>query len=283
MAPRKQMKHRRRLHTVKPRTHVKNGHVHVGPGLKKAIKKIARGPVETKYIAEDDFSNVVFNSVITGTTSSETYRAIPLLSQGIASYQRIGKKINPVKANVHLDFRFDTADANSRDITVVLFMYQIKADRNYGSTAINPTMSNPYTILDNGNGQNVPFNGIWQDANKRFNTEDYVLIHKKKFRLNKASGLPNGSGVIGQYDARGTGMYSDVRMVNKNLVLSVKPPKTLSYDDPIGFVDPTLSSVPDSFAPVFVIGYYYNDGTDPDTAGGILKVACRTEMWFKDA
>jgi len=85
MVPHKAHKKPRRQLTHAKRRHPRHT-VHVGKGLKRAIKKIAQGPIETKYVAEDDFSDLTFNSVITGSGGSETYRAIPLLHQGTTSF-----------------------------------------------------------------------------------------------------------------------------------------------------------------------------------------------------
>jgi len=278
MAPRKQM----RKKTVRRRNRKDKAPIMLSKRMKSAIKKVVATTNETKYAAEDIMSDTTFNSVITGALGTEVYRCVPLISQGSASNQRVGKRIQPLRGNTIFEFRFATGAQTAYDITVCLFMYIVKADRDYGSAVINPPMVDPYNILDNGNGQNIPFNGIWQDANKRFNTEEHILLHFKKFRLAKPVGASDGIGFIG--DNRGGTGLSSLMSPTKTYKLSFKPPKYLEYEDPVQNPgDLTLSTIPTSYAPVWACGYYYNDGTAPDTGDGVLKVAVRNEMYYKDA
>jgi len=273
MPPRKQLPKRR---TSKKST------LTLSKRMKKAIKKIVAPNLETKYAGEDIMSNTRFNSVINGTLGDEAYRCVPLVTQGLQSNQRTGKRIMPLRGATTFEFRFDTSEQNAYDITVCLFMYTIKADRDYATAAINPVMTDPYNILDNGNGQNIPFSGIWQDANKRWNSEEHSLIHFKKFRLARPVGDTNGVGFIGD-DRGGTGVATADVVQSKTYKLAWNPPKYLEYEDLVQNVDATLSSIPTAYAPVWTCGYYYNDGTAPDTGDGVLRVSVRNEMYFKDA
>jgi hypothetical protein len=231
-----------------------------------------KGDEETKYIAETLLDNVNFNSGIGSSNPlvpNEMYRCIPTLEQQPSSagksFTRIGKVIEPVACKVHFRFSFSRADANQRDIKVVLFMLDGKDDRKYQTGS--PAQGFGTTILDDGAGSNVRFGGTYLDAIKPINKEAWRVLHKRVFTIKKGMGLLNDNTV-----ATGQGPYSV-----KELTLKVKMPKKLQYED--------TGTVPAHYAPVWCAGYYYPDNTAPDLdlTPGVMIVSARTELWFKDS
>jgi hypothetical protein len=138
--------------------------------------------------------------------------------------------------------------------------------------------------LDDGQGNNGYMDGTWLKATQPVESDLFTLLHKRIFRLSKASGSSNGAGVIGQYDSYGRGMYAIGQRDNIRHSWTHKLP-LLHYDDGQynSITNPDVAAVlPQNTSPVWGVGYYYADGTSPDTTGGILNVSCWTELHFKD-
>jgi len=245
----------------------------VSAPLRNAIERVIRRDAETKYVAETLLNGVNFNSGIGSSNPlvpNEWYRCIPTVSpytQGSglnASYARIGKVIQPLSCKVHLRFGFDYRDAYQRDITVVVYMISSKTERTY----VSGTGSQPFEtrILDNGDGTNVRFAGTYLDSVKPLDKDGITLLHKRSFVLHKGQGINTTSAIsTGQGPIR-----------TKNLTFNVKMPQKLQYEE-------TLTT-PAHYAPVFGVGYYYNDTSAPDLdlTTGVLQVWARIEMWYKD-
>jgi len=251
-----------------------------------AVQKVIDRSIEHKMVSETMTSNVIFNSVITD--PGDWYRCIPQLAQSTAgtSYTRQGKNVSPTSLKVHWNFAFATSDASTRDIFVVLYVVQPKFQKASRRTDVNNQVSfYNSAYLDNGQGTNTNFAGTWETSQYPVEKDLFTLLHKKVIRLSKASGSSNGSGVVGQYDGYGRGMYAIGHRDCITHVWSHHLPR-LNYDDGQynSITNPDVAAVlPQNVSPVWGVGYYYADGTAADTTGGILKVSCWTEMHFKDA
>jgi hypothetical protein len=275
---------------------------------KKEVKKLIKGPEETKLKIEPLFVNSKFNSlvgellsgtddtfttgdaVINSTTSSthiangasvvnDWYRAIPLLNQGLTSYTRIGKKVTPVSCHIDLQIKFDKDDALTRDIWVVFWMVTPRVTPVYPgiqSAPVYPFQS--YTFLDAGQGQNVSFNGSYQGQILPVDKEGFHLHKHHAWRLCKSSGKFNGSGIISAF----SGSTSDGKPsiggehVERHFKIRVPLPKTLMYDQ-------ENSATPSNTGPVWSVGYYYANGTNPDVStNGIMYMNAITTLRYKD-
>ena len=262
--------------------------------LTTAVTKIINRHLESRYIRETIVPEVVFfNSTITG--AADWYRVIPLIGRGDNTNQRQGDKIQPKSLKINWTFRFAYSDQNTRDVYVVLYLLTSKSNKSYNTTSKNSALASNFNqYLDNGNDSTTYFSGTWQDAQKPINRENFTLLSKKVIHLCKGSGLANGSGVIGPalVDSSGNvltdvsgnvlraagsdGMYTHERSVRANYSYTFKSlPTEFLYSD-------VNLTYPANFAPVWAVGYYYADGTSPDTAGGLLGVACETHLYYKD-
>jgi len=255
------------------------------PALTQAVNTIVARGSETKYVTETITSGIYFNSVITN--PSDWYRCIPQLAQSTNSansYTREGRVVQNCHLKFNWNFRYGNADASTRDIFVVLYVLQPKFQKASRRTDVNNQVSffnSQY--LDNGQGTMTSFAGTWATSKMPINKEAFTLLHKKVFRLSKASGSSNGSGVVGQYDGYGRGMYAIGHRDNISHTWSKKLPN-LKYDDgTYSIATPDVAMVlPQNASPVWGVGYYYADGTAADTAGGILLVDSFAELHFKD-
>ena len=261
-----------RRRRVQRRRYRGNPKVTVSPVLRQAIENVINSNEETKYVTETLVEEANFNSGIGSTIPGipdEMYRAIPLLYQAGGalggSYNRIGKQIQPLSCKVNFRFNFDSRDSNAREIRVVLYMLDGKSNRNYGTQL--PATGLPTTFLDDGNGNNVRFQGKYLESKYPIDKDNWRILHKRTFTLSKGMGTLNQNSI-----ATSQGKYH-----TKEITLNVKMPKSLKYDETITY--------PSSYAPVWAVGYYYADDTAPDLGltAGCLHVTARSHLWFKDS
>lgn len=249
--------------------------------LTKAVTTIVNRQSETKYAAEmvlDAWSSpqvpstyVNFNSGIQNLT--DWYRCLPLIPTGDNSNQRIGSKITPTQVKVHLNFKFDptNSDSNARDITVVVYCGHPKSVQAYSASTANsvwPAGTSTNTYLDKGNNSETFFSGRWTDWVMKPATDNFTMKFKRSVRLYKPAGTQNTNSGL-------TSVTSAPQCYNASTTLVFKNTPTLRYTN-------SAADVPNNFAHCFAVGYYYNDGSNPDTGGGLLKVSARLEMFYKD-
>lgn len=257
----------------------------VSPALTTAIKTVIKRGAETKFVAETIVNAVTFNSVVKD--PGDWYRCLPQLPQSTEgnSYTREGKQVTNCNLKVNWNFRYGSGDASTRDIFVVLYVVQPKFQKASRRTDVNNQISFYNSeYLDDGAGNKGYMDGTWLKATQPIYSDLFTLLHKRIFRLSKASGSSNGSGVVGQYDGYGRGMYAIGQRDNIRHSWTHKLP-TLKFDDgqynSVTNAD-VASVLPQNVSPYWGVGYYYADGTTPDVAGGILNVSCWTELHFKD-
>lgn len=251
----------------------------VSKPLTKAIKKVLQRTSETKYQREDILDNtasgyIAFNSVIN--TSADWYKITPSIRVGEGSYQRTGNEIEPTLMKLHLNFSFAAADLQTRDIEVYLLCVTAKFQKEYSSSSINGVLSNKYDkFLRGGDGTTEGYTGRFLQEDEPIVHEDFTVLHKKTFRLNKPSGDSNGRGVtaVGAGVA-GNGLYCSAPRLSKKITLKFKCPK-LKYST----VDDALAN---NYAPFWAVGYRYLNNTEPDLTGGLLYVEAWSEIYFKD-
>jgi len=245
----------------------------------KAVTRIVRKGSETKYVAEqvlDAWSSPQIPSVYTNfnspvNTNADWYRCLPLLTQGDDSFERIGNQVKPLFIKTHLNFKFDptSVDNNARDIFVVVYVGHPKGQNAYNAITTNSVWDRGYdNYLDNGNGTETSFGGTWTDAQKKIANENFTVKAQRIIRLYKPAGYQNtNSGLTSTTSAQQT--------YNASTTIVWKGGPNLKYTN-------SAAKTPNNFAHCFGVGYYYADGTSPDSGGGLLKVSARNEMWYKD-
>jgi len=241
------------------------------------VKALVAAPSETKYRAEairnlstgNTLANfTAFSSGITATT--EMYAAIPRVAQGVDEHERIGDTIAPTSCTLHLDMTAPTfGNNNSIDKTVHIFLVECTSVKDLDNYSAVPITS----LLDNGNGGNVGFDGTPLTAMFPINRRNFRVLKHKAFRLVKGFGKPNGSS--GTDPAGLTDSTITPAASYKHISMKVKLPKKLKYSA-------HGSRYPTNAAPFFVVGWTNN--WQVDTASNVidLYVNGRVEMRYKD-
>lgn len=239
--------------------------------------KTAETKFRTSY-ASDATPNVYspFNSIISGATQFSG--CLPSVNQGSGEYQRVGNLIQPISNKVALDVRIKggTTSTNAPiDITVVVYYgvckkYKYHPDLSADSANLCTQLLSSGGISAISSLETQEFGGIASDSHLPVNGAIWKL-KKKTFRLYKAPGILNGTA--------GAGVLSTPNKNSHSCVLDFASflPAKLKYDQ-------DLDQDPSNYAPVWCMGYYYNDGTPPDTTAGsgICEFKQNAMLYYKD-
>jgi len=233
-------------------------------------------PAETKYRAEPLRNGsgasilnqwTAFSTAITGT--GELYSCMPRVSQGTDDHQRIGNRLTPKSCRVKLDMVIGTWDDNSSfDLTVHVFFLtcpQVRAWANY--TAIPIT-----TMLNNGDGTNVSFDGTVLHGQHPINNAEFKVIKHKTFRMVKGFGkaMSTTSASAGATDAV-IAPSAQYWRLNQKIPL----PKALKYET-------AGQEYPTNAAPFMCIGFTRNNEDPRGVSNHFIYAQGQTQMLYKD-
>lgn len=250
------------------------------------VNRVLNRKSETKYASSRAGESVphtytVVNSVISG--SGQWAAALPRIIQGTDDYSRIGDTIMPSKARVDLELALvDPAgtptgtysNPNPVDITAYIVYGYCKKYRAYNDVQANSAALSDQLLklggVDASGNEYTSFSGYREDADLIINDAIWHL-KVKKVRLFKSPGQLNGPVSPGVISTPNKTTHK-VRLDFSKML-----PTKLKYPD-VGDL------LPINFSPVFSIGYYYNDGSPPDTTSGVglLKYHATSHMFWKD-
>ena len=236
-----------------------------GAFAKKVLAVVGKAE-ETKYLAE----NIVFPSSpinASQATPASLQRLVPRMSQGTGDNQRIGDRVQPVKARSFIHY-YINATNQAVDTTVNLLILHVKGASTAAAVAAIPND----LLLKVGDGTNTDPTVANQQAmltlvnNYPVNTDQYTVLKKHQFRMAKGAG--NTSGAPGGQES---GQIANLP-VSKRISFSWKPP-VLKYNA-------AGDLLPANHYPVFITW-----ATQNDASGNALQISysVRTELFFKDA
>lgn len=220
--------------------------------------------------------------------------ALPAMVQGTTDINRIGDRIEPSALKTKLNIRLGQqavgdvrgAQATPIDLTVYVFYGYIKSLKTYqGATALKDqrlvvdasteagtAMSR---LLDKGDLTFDPFDGSQQSA--QLPLSSYVGMKVKKIHLRQASGWINTNANNGS----ATPNTDSQNTIRKEVTLKWKLPSKFSYRN-------STDIYPENCAPVFAVGYVYNDATastnqiNPTYGDGDVEYTAFSSLYFKD-
>jgi hypothetical protein len=239
--------------------------------------------------------------------------ALPAQIQGLTDQTRIGDRIEPTAHQVKMTVRLARTAISSSlespslgasydyfaqqtplDLTVYIFYGYIKSMKTYqGGTAVTLTDNRSVSVtgqnealramnklLDNGDGTFDTFDGTIPNTNLPLS--DYVDMKVKKIHLRQASGwinTPATSGANPPFTMVPNGDSQNT--ISKQVTLKFKPPSRLHYKT-------STDIYPENYAPVFAVGYIYNDATAstnnivPVYESGAVEYIANAQLWYKD-
>jgi len=245
-----------------------------------AVKQLINRNEETKFLMNDCIDGrglapltnfVAFSSGITSV--NEIYFAIPALSQGTDSHERIGDVIQPksIYCDLNIVVKNGPSDAFSTDKIVHVFLMTSKAVKDLANYTAIPIAQ----MLDYGNGTSGGFDGSSGAAMYPVQKKSFTVLKHWKKRMTHGFGHTIGS--TGTSAGSTDSVITPVSNSYAQLRLKVKAPPKLKYAT-------AASTYPNNFAPFFVVGW-----TRADSAGNSAPsfintyVQAKTGMYFKDS
>lgn len=238
----------------------------------KKVMKVVSRKEETKFVSE----YIAQNQLVTAGASvpANLNRMIVGIAQGTADDQRIGDRINPVKAVTRITVHFQATPSGSTgafsDVEVNCLVLAVKGARTNATVAQTPAN----TLLKLGNGANGdPSVGTYTQTafieninHLPVNTDQFTVLKKYKHRFAK-----------GDYDLNGpasaaAGAQRSVFSPCHTFTYSWKPP-TLDYND-------TADVYPTNHYPVYIMWVSALDG---GSYAGNVTYGTQTQMFYKDA
>jgi hypothetical protein len=208
-----------------------------------------------------------FSTAITGT--SELYNLIPAVTVGDDDYQRVGNQIQPTKLTVSVQCAL--GGIASSQIYVDFFFLHAKAIKDARQTANIQIQK----LLNDGQGQNVPYDGTSFTAMLPLNKTEFTMIKHVRVLLKKPYGDPQGL-----YSGAGIppASVSSLPASTKTFSVTIKLPKKLTYEQRTDYV------CTNTF-PFMAVGF-----TAADQFGGTaltptlpVYVQAQSHLFYKDA
>ena len=262
---------------------------HIGQWITTNAVQTGVSPFPSAY-----FQNVIQPLGQGGDGSQYWNVALPAMVQGVTDINRIGDRIEPSALKTKLNIRLAQqlvgdvrgAQATPIDLTVYVFYGYIKSLKTYqgatgladnrivitGSTEANTAMAK---LLDKGDLTFATFDGSQQFAQHPLSS--YVDMKVKKIHLRQASGWINTNANNGSASPN-TDSQNTIR---KEVILKWNLKSKLNYRT-------STDVYPDNCAPVFAVGYLYNDATAstnqaaPVYGDGDVEYTAFSSLYFKD-
>lgn len=222
---------------------------------------------------------------------------------------RIGTRIEPVSHQVKMTIRLapgyvstsepspssldaytDIAQQVPLDVTAYIFYGYIKSLKTYqGTGAAAPTLVNGAVCVTAQNEATRAYNNLLDNGDLTFRSfngdpilaqlplSSYVNMKVKKVHLRQGGGWINTAvGLSGQPAQTNTAADNTL---SKQLTLKFKPPSKLNYVQ-------SGDVYPDNYAPVFAVGYIYNDAMGfisvPGANPPAIEYVAQSQIYYKD-
>lgn len=243
----------------------------VAPAIKSYVTRALRSNVETK-MATLTYTLTSFNGTITSVPDLIT--ALPTVTQGVDTNQRIGQKVKPLKIVIRGYVIYNTDDIagtgllDARMLGGRLFLYQSKGNKNFNNSIYESN------LLDIGSSTKQ-FTGTAMDWITPTNKNLFTFYKDKKFIVQKPYGTTNDSS-----PAHST----TINCMNKSLytpfvfTLTQKQlPAFFNYDDSLNL------SYPVNFNPNLSLGYCDLLNKTADTVTSQLQMEFISTLYYEDA
>lgn len=231
----------------------------LAPSMKKAIVKLVKGQIETKYTQDaSSLSNVTFNSA--PNSNADAFFVLSNITQGVGSNQRIGDSISDVKVSVKGYISVNNPNFNSptgaRLYAVRLMLLRCK-------TLPIAVTNLPWTSLLRGNASYNGFTGAGINLFQPINRVDFEVFGDKIITLNSS------------FSSTATQSFSGLIHPNNMFHMTATHKGKIEYEDGTNLI---------KWNPFFCLGYIFEDGTGTIDTVTTNIISCGIfESWFKDA
>jgi len=234
------------------------------------VKDVMAREIETKYVSQIK-ANTSFNSEI---TNADIITCLPELQQMDSSnvgaaWQRNGTKISPKSLTLKCHWSL-TPVARSSAIVVHYF---ILTSRQYKSASALSGVQMGRMLRSGGASLAQLFDGLIPSAQLPINDQDFIVLKRGSFTLQKNTGTVQDSTTAGNQPI--------VNPVCKSKTFRLKVPKKLTYEQ--DNTAPRTVLYPNGYAPFMVFGYTHQDNSTPDVVNQDVSCVARADLWFDDA
>lgn len=213
----------------------------------------------------EDFTQ--FSTAITGT--GELYGLIPPVTVGDDDFQRVGNQIQPTSLTVKIQCALGALASSSVFVDFwFLHSKNIKDAKHTAQVAIQK-------LLNDGGGQNVPYDGTSYTSMLPLNKTEFTMITHKRILLKKPYGDPQG--LYSGAGAPPNSVYT-VAPNTKSFSVTIKLPKKLTYEQKTDYV-------PSNTFPFMAVGFFASDqfGGTALTPTLPIYVQAQSHLYYKDA
>lgn len=242
------------------------------PKARKAFAKrvlaIVKKKQEIKYVSQQVQQTVAMGQALV--TPAGLFNCLAPITQGNGDFQRVGEKIQPVRAATDFSFHWTNEQSNNQDVVVNLWVVMAKGANS--RTAINSVPVGEFLNVGNGTNRdpddaNQPLM-LTQVNHMPLNRDQYTGLKHYRFRMRRGTGAQANQGPATIVAPTGTTAGEDMKYIR----YSWKPP-TLKYNT-------AADQFPTSHYPVY--GYWVTNA-DGSAYGDTLHISTRNHLWFTDA
>jgi len=219
--------------------------------LAQAVKSIVGRTEETKCCGFPIETGVGHNAII---SNADAVALLPVVPQGTGSSDRVGDKVKPTLLKVKGCVSFyDRGQASVlAPMIVKIFCLRQKGLGNLQTALASLNLPN---LMDNGGGTNN-WDGSTQRSLWRINSDVFEVLATKTLKLSDTD-VENHKAQTGHYE------------------FNIKPPATLKWSPG--------NQYPDNYAPFFVLGWHYEDGSTPSITDVNVINTAYGFLYYKDA
>jgi len=215
------------------------------------VKRIISRQEETKCCGFTIENAVSHNAII---SNADAVALLPVVAQGTGSSERVGDKVKGLYLKVKgcLSYYDRGQAAVQSPMIVKIFCLRQKGLGNLQTALASVNLPN---FLDNGGATNS-WDGSTLRAMWRVNTDLFDVLASRTIKISDTD--------VENHKAQ-TGHYS----------MSIKVPSTMKWSPG--------NQYPDNFAPFFVLGWYYEDGSTPSAMDVNIINTAYGFLYYKDA
>jgi len=234
----------------------------------KKVLAVVSKKEETKYVSQQLQQQVAMGQALV--TPAGLFNCLTPVGQGVGDHQRIGEKIQPVKACVDFSFNWTAEQSNNQDVIVNLWVVIAKGANSRVALPNVPVGQ----FLQVGDGTNRDPDDpnqplmLTQVAHMPLNKEQYTRLKHYRFRMRRGTGAQANQGPATIIAPTGVPAKEDQKYIRYTWT-----PPTLKYNT-------AADQFPTSHYPVY--GYYVTNA-DGTAYGDTLHISTRTHLWYKDA
>jgi len=222
----------------------------VAPAVKAYVKSAVKRTEEKKFAGLTIENGVAHNA---GITSADIVQCIPTITQGDGYNQRSGDKIRPTSLVIDGCVSFNDYGQGFTDTPVSVLILCLQAKRIRDPAQVGTAPVN--VLLDRGTGATA-WDGSTLNSMFPINRDEFEILGVKRVKLSDTTA-------------------ENTRVMSQRYQMNIKCPAQFTYGQG--------STLPNNFAPFFVLGWSRDDAVIPGLADVWVKNTASSTLYYTDA